>query len=194
MKRLGNEGALTLPMGMALLIIAVSGLALWGLIRSWRTLAELQIRLDRCVGEVALELKSDARTIRRTNREIEILRVAIATAIEPRAKALLQAGLDIEIARQEWVRLRWNGRRVRWIARRGCGGRDWPMPLVEFPWVRDPPDALGPRALRLVPEKLEVRVQLGHPPRHAAALMKGDQNERVHEAVRWVPPLRPGFP
>lgn len=190
---------LHVPMALLLVIISLSALGLWGILRHWRYLAELQLRLDRCVGGVALALKADARTIRLSNREMMAIRAALSVAVEPASRTALQTALLAEAARQEWVRLRWNARRLSWLARLGCatGRGDRPVPLAEFPWTRDPPDALGSRPLRLTLEPLELRVQLGHFPRHAAAELRGESSEMAYEKVRWVPPRRTfgtGFP
>ena len=72
-----ERGLLGIPMGLSLLAIATAAAGTWSVLRHWRGLTELQLRLDRCVGSVALKLKSDAATIRRDEHLCDIVREAV---------------------------------------------------------------------------------------------------------------------
>lgn len=167
-----ERGALTLPMTLMLSVVMVASVGLLSLMFRWRSLAAHQLRLDRCVGSVAIDLRDSLLTIQRINREITGLRASLAVAtIAPPVRATLQATLEAEVVRQELERGRWGARRIKWLARRGCDGEgDIPFLLPEQPWTRDPPDFLGPRPLRWTGDLQAVfRIELHHSPRHSAA-------------------------
>lgn len=166
-----EDGAVSAPLLVALLGIAFMSLGTWGVMRRWRQMAELQLRLDRCAGEAALELKGHLEAIESANRQMRALRAGEVAAVPAGASAALEAALQAEVARQEVARARWRLRQARWLLERGCEGLgDLPSPLASMPWERPPPDALGPRPLRWPPDRgKRLLVQLAHAPRAAAA-------------------------
>ncbi len=175
-----DRGALSLPMAIALMAIAIAGMGIWGLLRHWRHQVELQLRLDRCVGKTALDLKRSLLAIEGENAEIRRIRIALlALTLEPPAKAALESALLVEVGRQETELALWEGRRLAWLARRGCDGRgDSPVPLPGQSWQRDPPDVNGPQPLRWtlgVGKKLHI--ELVHLPRAAAAEVTGNRTK-----------------
>ena len=172
--RLSDEsGVLVMPLGLALVFLGLMALGTLGLMRNWRKLTEVQLRLDRCVGKVAMELRNEQNSIESANRRMEMLRVAIPpAAIYPAVAAALQRALELQALLEEVTLRRWQARRIAWMLERGCDhSRDFPRPLPAMPWIHDPPDPVGARPLRWPPDaRLEFRIQLNHSPRHAAAV------------------------
>jgi len=184
---IGFQGVLHLPLLLAVFIISVSGFRIWGFLRNWRFLAETQLRLDRCVGEVAQEFRDSLNSIEKSNARIKKLRIAIQLAeLEPALIPPLQAVLVIQVGQQEFVRAKWVLRRARWSLDRGCGkAKDTAHLLPVLSFIRDPPDWIGPQALHwtgeggdsvsggvgTMPE--EFNFQVSHRSRHAAAKVKG---------------------
>ncbi len=110
-------------MAIALVVIAIAGMGIWGVLRHWRFEVALQLRLDRCVGKTAMDLKRSLDAIEGENAEIRRIRMALlALTLEPPAKAALESALLIEAGRQEAELALWEGRRLAWLASRGCDG------------------------------------------------------------------------
>jgi hypothetical protein len=168
---LDQGGALHVVMMIALMELAGAGFGVWGLLRHWRGLTETQLRLDRCVGKSALELKHTLVQIEEGNTTIRVLRAAVAVATPLGHGAEPRALLEVAVRGQDLLLVRWQARRAEWLARRGCGeGRDLPYPLPSMSWVRPPEDLIGPQALSWEPGvPRSLRVQLVHLPRAAAA-------------------------
>ena len=167
-----QEGVLTIPMALSILIIATSGLTLWGMLRHWKNLAETQLRLDRCAGQTAQELRDTLSSLESSNFRIKGLRIARgATAIAPPVSAALEIALLAQVAIQEIQRAKWEVTRLRWLTHLRCGSlKDMPSPLPSMKWLRDPPDAIGPNALRWEGEwPKDFQIQVTHYPRAAGA-------------------------
>lgn len=167
-----SRGALTVPLLVMLLTSTIFGLGTLGLMRHWRELTELQLRLDSCVGQTALDLRRMQSAIESSNRRIRALRAAQATAsLAGQPPGSLTPLLEIEVAKQELELLHWRFRQAQWLFKRGCDGdQDLPLPLPSLSWHRDLPDMLGPQTLKWLPGTSPVlRLQLTHLPRAAAA-------------------------
>lgn len=166
-----ESGALHLPMSMLFVVIFGAATALVVMMHEWRLQAELQLRLDQCVGQKAAMLRDRQRQIEAGNQRIRVLRIALIPAsIRPEIRKTLEAALKIQVLLQDALLKSWKVTQIAWIAHRGCGGNDIPFPLPSLAWVRDLPDALGPRPLRW-PESTpkELSIRLHHSPRHSAA-------------------------
>jgi hypothetical protein len=190
----GETGILQLPLAIALVATAAGSAGAWSFLRQWRGLAELQLRLDRCVAGTALALRRDLDRIEASNRRLKAARAAgaLLTAAPP-ARAAARAEAEAEALYQRGLEAAWDARRGAWLARRGCDGTDLPWPLPSMRWRRAPPDSLGPQPLFWDPAAPRaLRVQLGHPPRHAAAEVRhtgGNGDVRTRWKARWAPPL-----
>lgn len=184
-----ERGTLQVPMILVILILGATILGTWGFLHHWKNLARLQLRLDRCAGEAALELRDTLNSLDSSNREIDYLRAAISTAgsLNPYARATLQTLLSAEVIRQEITLNKWRVRQAVWITKRGCGGsRDLARPLPSLTLVRDPPDATGPQRLRWAEGKPEsFRISVSHSPRHGAAKIKGG-SQNAFEFEKWT--------
>lgn len=201
MRHAGNErGALQITLLIALLILGSAGLSTWGVLRHWRKITELQLRLDRCTGEAALALKSLMQDLMTGNSRISALRQSIQAARGfPPSLPPLVAALGLEVANQERIRAGWEIRKAAWLGGVSCKGKgDLPQPLPALRWFREPPDSLGPRPLSWAgPMPEEFRIELGHSPRHSAAVVtrKGILNVTSQWQARWTAPrglLGPG--
>jgi hypothetical protein len=198
MRRLDERGALGAPLLLSLLAICFMGFGTWGILRHWRHAVETQLKLDRCVGEAALELKASLNRIESSNSRMRKERAGVVvTVIAPPIAAALRTVLMLEMAFQEFERLKWEGRRAMWIARGGCGTthRDWTSLLPAMKWVRPPPDPLGPRPLVWMappgPSRLEIRLKEGSRSAGAAVVTGADSTgvifgKRTWKA-KWIP-------
>lgn len=167
-----ERGSLHAPLALIVALVAVFGLGLIGLQKSWKKLARSQIELDECVGSVALEFRDLMRSIEGSNLRIEATRLALIPAtLLPPARAALQVALNAQVLEQETRRLGWEATRANWLVGRRCKARgEIPYPLPGFPWTRDPPDPLGARPLRWSGEPTKVFFFIAiKPPRAAAA-------------------------
>jgi hypothetical protein len=167
---------------LAVFLITFSGFRIWGFLRNWRFLVETQLRLDRCVGEVAQGFRDSLNSLEASNRRIIQLRIAIQVAeLEPWLIPPLQVILIAQAAQQDLIQARWEFRRVHWLVLNGCGkARDRAQPLPALKFIRNAPDSIGPQSLTwegIMPENFEF--QVSHRPRHAAAKVEGGQGEKV---------------
>ena len=125
------------------------------------------------------------------NIEIQILRAAIAAArYPPGADIPFRAALGVVVVAQEADQMTWKLKQVEWLTRQGCGkGRDFSQPLPSLPVTRSAPDALGPQALTWDGDSpATFRIQVFHPPRAAAAEVKGSFNEKSSWETQWAAP------
>src|SRR5690348_410620 len=100
--KLDEQGIFHLPMAMATFILLASGVLIFGILRDIRHNAENQLRLDRCVAQVARELRSILNSIETDNPRIEMLRDEIAASVEfPVAQATARAALMVVVLHQE---------------------------------------------------------------------------------------------
>jgi hypothetical protein len=151
-------------------------------------LVEVQLRLDRCTGQAAQELKTAFERIQALNRAIQAARAAlVAGAILPEAAAAAKEALQIAYAAQELAIAAWHARRAYWMIRQGCGeSGDSAEPLPSLPWTRDLPDVLGPKPLRWTSESTEFRIRARNRSRHAAAKLVGEKGATdAAEPKRW---------
>lgn len=182
-----RDGTLAIPLSLALLILLFSALALWGLLRHWQKLTEIQLRLDKCTGQAALELRNTINFIETANGRIEKIRIALASAtltgaLAPEAVVALRAALTSQIALQDLRKAKWQLKRVSWLATGECTRRgDRPVPLPSLDCQRDPPDEIGQRPLRWkgeVPEDFQIAAY--HSPRAAGARVARQKGKEWH--------------
>jgi len=182
-----SKGSLQLPLVLALVAITAGAMGSCKLLQRWRSLVELQLRLDRCVGQAALELKDTLEKIASTNQKIRTLRASIlASGGVPGAIPPLQAALISAARYQDIKRVSWKAQNVLWLSRQKCGNAlDIPIPLPALQWTRDPPDAIGPQPLRWNGLRPEVfHLEIGHSPRHAAAHLY-PKGEFIDFSTQW---------
>lgn len=189
-----SEGVLHLPLAIVLIVIVLSGAGIWGVMRHWRKLVETQLRLDKCVGSVALDLKSKLESISIANMRIVAVRIALSVTVEPATRTALEAELGLEVLRQEATRASWTFRNLQWVAEQGCGENgDFALPLPLLEWHRAPPDVLGPQPIRwLKGEDQEFIIQAVHSPRGTAAKIKGGGDGLFGKdwKAEWIAPTR----
>ena len=145
-----TAGVLHLPMATALAALALAGLGLLGIGRYWTAKVGIQLDLDRCTGEAALELRDRILSLEAGNRRIEALRAGVAAALATGNAPVLEAAktaLSIAARAQDLQLLDWRRRQVGWLVRAECGGVKSSPPLPEIPLSRPPPDPLGERPL-----------------------------------------------
>ena len=189
-----EAGVLILPLGVALVLLGLMALGTLGFMRNWRKLMETQLRLDRCVGEVALDLRNVQNSLEAANLRMKVLRASIAAATvpSPPVAAALKRALELQALLENLTLKKWELRRIKWLVLRGCdSNRDLPRPLPNLPWIHDPPDPIGARPLRWpLGVQKEYYVQLSHSPRHAAASVSKERNavEILKWSARWAPP------
>jgi hypothetical protein len=173
-----RQGFLHVSLALVMGIAVVTGFSLWVLLHQWKGLVDTQLRLDKCAGQIALDMKSDLGKLESTNEAILPLRASIATAMAtPGAQETvppLQVALHLIYMAQE----------VQWVATGGCGlGKDIALPLTPLSWERPPPDALGENQIDLESIPDEFRFEVYHLPRKAAAVVERneeDENWKAH--------------
>ncbi|HLD98802.1 MAG TPA: hypothetical protein VJB59_01000 [Bdellovibrionota bacterium] len=193
--RLGERGSLHVPLLIATLLLSTTGFGIWGVMRSWQNIMKLQLRLDRCVGEAALEFRDRLKLIESANTRIKALRIALAAAtIKPILKPPLKVALTIEVARQDYQIARWKFKQADWLLKRGCGKPgDFARPLPAFQYTRFPPDPIGQQPLSWPGEYPNVfRFQAAHLPRVSAAQVYSPQkggNFNGKFSAHWATPV-----
>ncbi|MFL5814417.1 MAG: hypothetical protein ACJ763_12630, partial [Bdellovibrionia bacterium] len=97
-----ERGSLLIPFLLLTTLLAFFGFGIWGVMRSWKKQAELQLTLDACVGKKAHELKSLLNHLTQSNtRMIWVRRSALAAAfLSPEALTAIRAELEVELALQ----------------------------------------------------------------------------------------------
>ena len=184
-----SRGSLHVALLLALVVISSASFGVWGLLRHWRHIAELQLRLDRCVGETALDLKKTLVRIEKENLGIRALRVAVIAAAAVGQAGEARALLEVAVLFQDMERVTWKAKQLKWLALRGCGqAGDLPRPLPTMNWERPPEDAIGAQALSWEPGAPRMmRVEVAHLPRAAAAEVSGESNEiRSEWKAKWA--------
>jgi hypothetical protein len=188
-KHLCQSGYLLVPLVLALMMTALSGLGVWGLLRHWRFAVETQLRINRCLGEVAREFRDVLHSLESANQRIVALRASIvAASVQPWLIPSLEAALSLEVAGQDLIQMKWTARSLKWLVIQGCGHRgDVAMPLPQLKYNRPPPDGVGFQPLEWrgkMPD--EFALQLQHSPRYAAAVVKENQNGVVSGKSSWI--------
>jgi hypothetical protein len=195
--KLDREGALSIPLMLLLSSAVFASLGTWGLLRHWRHLVEDQLRLDHCVAEKAVELKDLLGKANASNqRMIKIRQAAAPAAAAPGALSAIQAELNLEVALQEALRIKWETERIKWFLPGACGDRDdVTLSMPGLDWRRDPPDAIGPQPYHWSTSSprfyLEIQDQ-----RRAAAAQVAQKTGGTHDnwKARWQVPGRASLP
>jgi hypothetical protein len=149
-----NHGFLSLPMSLLVSVLALSALGLLGLQAGWRSQARLQLHLDQCAAELALEIAKMNQRLEALNAQIRAARVARAAAMasgQAPVVAASAATLGSLILLQDAQRAFWAKLEIRWMLKRDCPLQ--PPALGGLPWFRPPPDALGGRPLEWPPSR-----------------------------------------
>lgn len=165
------------PLMLALLMVAVLlGYGTWAILRHWRSAVATQLRLDQCVGKKAHELRDTMNALVFDNKRIREVRIALAAAtLKPIAIPPLKATLLALVAHQEFYRAQWTMKQIKWLSQLGCGkARDAAHSLPSLGLTRLPADALGSQPLEWSGGQAvtEYRIQAGHSPRFAAAVVR----------------------
>jgi hypothetical protein len=186
-----ERGFLQVPLALLMGIAVITGLSLWVLLHQWKGLVDTQLRLDKCTGEIALNLKSDLGKLSTTNDVILALRTSIASAmLAPGAQEAvppLQISLHLVYAAQEAIRVKWDLKAVQWATTGGCGvGKDVALPFAPLSWDRPPPDTIGENQIDLESIPDEFRFEVYHLPRKAAAVV--ERNEDDDWKAHWSMP------
>lgn len=190
-----ERGALLIPLLLLTAIVAVTGFGIWGMMRSWKKQAELQLKLDKCVGLKAKELQSMLGKLESSNKRMVWARRAAAAAlalspvtpVAPVALEAIQAELMIELALQEGLRLKWGGEGLAAVIGKTCDGlRVFPIryPLLE--WNRAPPDEIGPQAFEWDKPDPEFSLLFKSSNHLSGAKVKEEKNGKDHWVARWA--------
>ncbi|NDD92424.1 hypothetical protein EBZ37_10100, partial [bacterium] len=75
------HGVLHLPLALGLGVMAMTCLSLLAIGNYWLGLVRVQLALDRCTGETALELRGRLQSLESTNQKISVLRISAAGAL-----------------------------------------------------------------------------------------------------------------
>jgi hypothetical protein len=185
-----EEGQLLLPLILVIAVATVAAAGLWGIMRDWRRQVELQYRLDRCAGKVALDAQANLVEIEKLNLGIHAARAGVAANLPfPPADVPFRNALELLVLRQRWIEARWMARETAWLLRRGCDSRaDFVIPLPSFPFSRPPPDPLGSQALVWSGDaEPRFAFHVRHPPRQATAVIEGESNAFSRRwKARWT--------
>ena len=147
-----------------------------------------QLRLNRCVGQVALDFRDRLTKLESLNARIRFLRGSIRVArlvphLIPTIPAL-EFALFASAAEQDFLLLQWKVTQARWKLPGYCGSlQDRSQPLPALEWTRDGLDDVGPQPLEWSGGLPRVfSFQSGYLPRAAAARV-----EKVSErnSPRW---------
>lgn len=181
-----ERGALSVPLLLSLVAISLMGFGTWGVMRRWRHLTETQLRLDRCVGDVALELKGTLNRIERANgrmRKARALNIPLSLLNPPAAEALKKL-LMLQSALQDLEQFRWQARRARWLVQKGCGDAGKLMaPLPAMDWKRPPDDPLGPMPLQWIGANRRLQILLFESSRSAVAAIEAESINMTGELI-----------
>ncbi len=190
--RSSEGGNITVP--LLLLSVVLGGAAFSSLTYAalWQSKVRLQLRLDRCIEEVALELVEIQNTIERANLRMKVERATAAAAAVPSMGGSIKAVqplLAIEVTLQEAERLRWTLRQARWIANRGCDRRgDLLLPLPNLRWSRPPMDSIGPQPLEWSEKSSQLTIRLWKINRFSQARISNETESSSHQnhpLTRW---------
>ena len=152
---------------------------------------EDQLRLDQCVAQKAVELKSTLQALSASNLRMEAVRAAAEPFVAyPPALAPFTAELTVEFGIQEALQAKWEIERMKWLIPGACGGAtDFTLSMPDLSWTRLPPDIIGefPFEWESTDFRIEVRDL-----QHAAAAQvtqSGAENEILGNwKARWQVP------
>jgi hypothetical protein len=191
-----RRGFLQLPLALLMGIAVITGFSFWALLHQWKGLVDTQLRLDKCTGQIALNMKSDLGKLKSTNTTMLALRASIATAMSvPGAQETvppLQASLHLVYASQEALRVKWDLKAIQWVMTGGCGvSQDKALPFSPLSWDRPPPDTLGENPIDLESLPDEFHFEAEHLPRRSAAVVErsdkdNDENENGNWKAHWA--------
>jgi hypothetical protein len=182
-----ERGSLLIPFLLLTVIVAISGFGIWGMLRHYRLQVERQLRLDECVGKKAKELESLLHTLTQSNTRMKwVRRSAVLSVLAPEALEVIQAELNLELALQEGLRLKWIAEGGAAVLGHSCEGlRIIPARYPLLSWTRLPPDAIGPQAFTWEDSKPKFNLLFVSAPFRSAAQVQGDPGENKWFA-RWT--------
>lgn len=184
------QGSSALPLillGVVLSFSAISTLQLFG---SVSENSQLQLKLDRCVGQAASETRRRILRIEAINRMISIFRIMMTVAIFfPKAAAGLQKVMRAFTFAQDLDRLIWNALHYRILLGLYCDTPSQWLSRLLFrssgpPYRRPPPDILGPLPLKWTKKKKEVYFRIASDPKISASEVVFDEEWKI----RWASP------
>lgn len=184
-----ERGSLIVPFLLFTTIVAFTGFGIWGLMRSWKKQAEIQLQLDECVGRKAQELQSLLTLLTQSNtRMIWARRSALAAALlSPDALAAIQAELSIELTVQEGLKLKWQAEGAAAALGRSCEGlRILPIRYPILGWNRLPPDFIGPQAFDWDDPNPEFTLLFSASKHESSAKVKDEKEGKNHWIARWA--------
>lgn len=175
-------GSVAVPLILLSVVLGGAGFSTLAYATLWRSKVGLQLRLDRCVEKVALDLVGIQNAIEASNLRMKVERAAAAAAAAPSLGGSIEAArpvLAAEVAFQESKRIQWLVRQARWIAERGCDrGSDLFFPLPSLKWTRPPEDTLGPRPLDWDGKNTRIEIRLWRTNRFSQARVARSDEKR----------------
>lgn len=196
--RPSEAGSIALPLLLLSVVLVGAALSTLGYAMLWRSKANLQLRLDRCVEDTARELAAVQNAIEGANLRIRTERAAAVAAAVPTFGGSIRAVQPVlvaEAAYQEAQRMRWLLRQGRWIANRGCDRKgDAFAPLPRLNWSRPPPDGIGPRELVWDGKGPRLAIRLWKANRFSQARVTRSGNPEEEGNAENESPGSPPFP
>jgi hypothetical protein len=166
-----ERGVFHLPAGFLLIVLGLLAVGTLGILRDWRKMTELQLRIDQCVSLAAQDLRKSLDSIEKNNERIKVLRRTLEIAkLHPVSRAAVLGALSAVSLEQEALLIRWNAKRLLWPKIDGCSDRASELPSMYRIWIHDPPDRLGPRPLRWNSDfEKSFFIRIEHFPRNSSA-------------------------
>lgn len=145
-RRLDENGAMTIYFAVWLAFFVLTFVAIIVFMEENRKAIALQLTLDSCVGQHAIEYAKTLNRFELLNKKVMATRLALTTSQAlPPIRVALSATLAALALEQARLSLFWNGRRVGWLARLACSRSARVVSLAPtWPYRPNPPDALGP--------------------------------------------------
>lgn len=144
-----TAGVFHIPMLFAIFFSFLISMGFHLLFQEWKSTVEIQKHLDECIAKGAFSMKDWLEQTASKNREIKILRAAIASSsYSPVLQKTLQAKLLIASAQQNSHLLKWKLKKTAWLMKMDCLTRkDDTGIFPDSPWITQAPDTLGPQPL-----------------------------------------------
>lgn len=187
-----ERGSVTVPLLLLMVVLAGAGFSALTYSLLWQAKVSLQLRLDRCVEETAIELAGIQNHLEESNLRMRAERAAAIAAAVPSAGTSLKVGntiLAAEMLLQEGLRAKWKLREGVWILRRGCHGKsDFLLPLPRLRWWRPPDDAVGAMPLQWEGAKEHLAIRIWKENRFSQAEVGIEKNGTWNG--KWTPRAR----
>ena len=192
------HGVLHLPLALGLGVMAMTCLSLLAIGNYWLGLVRVQLALDRCTGETALELRGRLQSLESTNQKISVLRISAAGALAAGNLTAIEAirKTSNTLARlQDLELLGWKKTQSKWWLHSTCRGSPPKKPLPEIPFFRTPSDPLGAKPLEWresQPKSFRIILKKGAR-RSESFVFRSEKTSNSQWTASWRPPDAPAL-